>query len=58
MVLARSVLCFWGTRELGISAVWISKKMNIASSTVSESVERGRKIVEEQGVELFEGDLK
>lgn len=57
-VRARSVLCFWRTRELGISAVWISKKMNIASSTVSESVERGRKVVEEQGLKLFEGEFK
>jgi putative transposase len=37
-VTARSVLCFWGTRELGISAVWISKKMNTAFSTASETV--------------------
>ena len=46
-VKARSVLCNWGTRELGISAVEISKKLNIASSTASESVTRGRQIVEE-----------
>ncbi len=40
-VQARSVLCYWGTRELGMSAVGISKKLNIASSTASESATRG-----------------
>jgi hypothetical protein len=53
LVKARSVLCYWGTRELGLSAVEISKKLNIASSTASESVMRGRQIVEEQGLTLL-----
>jgi hypothetical protein len=52
-VKVRSVLCYWGTRELGLSAVEISKKLNIASSTVSESVTRGRQIVEELGLPLL-----
>jgi hypothetical protein len=49
VVNARSVLCYWGARELGLSAVAISKKLKIASSTASESEARGRQIVEEQG---------
>lgn len=52
-VMARSLLCYWGTRELGMSAVGISKKMNIAPSTASESATRGRKIVDEKGLKLF-----
>jgi REP element-mobilizing transposase RayT len=56
-VAARSVLCYWGTRELGMSAVEISKKLNIASSTASESVARGRQIVEEQRLKLLDEDL-
>jgi len=52
-VRARSVLCYWGTRELGMSAAEISKRLNIASSTASESVTRGRQIVEEQGLRLL-----
>ena len=56
MVQARSVLCYWGTRELGMSAVSISKKLNIASSTASESAMRGRQIVEEHGLKLLEED--
>ena len=57
-VLARSMICYWGTRELGMSAVWISKKMNIAPSTASESVTRGQKIVEEQGLNLLDESIK
>ena len=56
MVQARSVLCYWGTRELGMSAVGISKKLNIASSTASESAMRGRQIVEEHEWKLLEED--
>lgn len=52
-VKARSVLCYWGARELGLSAVEISKKLNITSSTASESVARGRQIVEEQKLTIF-----
>ena len=55
-VQARSVLCYWGTRELGMSAVSISKKLNIAASTASESAMRGRQIVEEGALKLLEGD--
>ena len=54
MVQARSVLCYWATRELGMSAVSISKKLNIASSTASESAMRGKQIVENQGWKLLE----
>ena len=56
-VQARSVLCYWGTRELGMSAVEISKKLNIASSTASESATRGRQIVEKQGLKLLDKDI-
>jgi putative transposase len=57
-VQARSVLCYWGTRELGMSAVEISKKLNIASSTASESATRGRQIVEKQGLKLLDEDIE
>jgi REP element-mobilizing transposase RayT len=57
-VRARSVLCYWGTRELGMSAVEISKKLNIAPSTASESVTRGRQIVEEQGLAFLDEGVR
>jgi len=56
MVQARSVLCYWGTRELGMSAVSISKELNVASSTAGESAMRGRQIIEEHGWKLLEED--
>lgn len=56
-VKARSVVCFLGTRELGMSASWISEKLNIASSTASESVARGREIVEEMELRLLDEKL-
>ena len=47
---------YWGTRELGMTAVSISKKQNIASSTASESAMRGGQIVEGHGWKLLEED--
>jgi len=57
-VKARSVLCYWATRELGMSAVAVSKQLNIASSTASESAARGLRIVEEQGLILFDEGIR
>jgi hypothetical protein len=39
-----------------MSAVSISKKLNISSSTASESAMRGRQIVEERGLKLLKED--
>jgi len=41
-------------RKLGMSAVGLSKKLNIASSTAIEWFTRGRQIVEEQGLKLLD----
>jgi len=57
-VMARSLLCYWGTRELGMSAVGISKKVNIAPSTASECVTRGRKIVNEKVLKLLDEGIE
>ena len=54
MVQARSVLCYWVTRELGMSAIWISKKLNIAASTASDCAMRGQKFLEDHGWKLLE----
>jgi len=43
-VKARSVLCYWGNRELGMSTIELSKKMNISQPTASQSVVQGPKI--------------
>ncbi len=45
---ARSVLCYWANRELGISAAALAGRLEIAQSTVSQSIVRGEKIVAEE----------
>ena len=41
-----------------MSAVEISKKLNIAPSTAGESMKRGRQIVEEQELKLLDEDIE
>jgi REP element-mobilizing transposase RayT len=53
-VKARSLLCYWGTRELGITTVDLAKRLNLAQPTVSQAVIRGQKIAEDLGASLIE----
>jgi hypothetical protein len=41
-----------------MSAVGISQKLKIASSTASESIARGRQIVEEQRLRLLDENIE
>jgi REP-associated tyrosine transposase len=41
-----------------MSAIEISKKMNLAPSTASESAVRGRQIIEKQGFRLLDEDIE
>jgi len=54
---ARSVLCFWANRELGISTVELAKRLKIAQPTVTQSVARGEKVVVEKRF-LMSTDMK
>ena len=45
---ARSVLCYWAARELGISTLELSKRLGVSQPTASQSVKRGEKIVKEK----------
>jgi len=47
---ASSVLCYWATRELGISTLALSKRLGSSQSTASQSVKRGEKIVKEMNL--------
>jgi REP element-mobilizing transposase RayT len=51
-VAARSLLCFWAVRELGISMTEMSRRLKLSPSAVSQSVIRGKKIADEGGFEL------
>ena len=52
-VRARSVLCYWGTRELGMTTVELSRKLNLAQPTVSQAARRGQQIVKDLGLRLI-----
>ncbi|MFC1840987.1 transposase [Thermodesulfobacteriota bacterium] len=44
-VKARSLLCYWGSRELGMSHTSLAKKLEMSLANVGLSVERGESIV-------------
>ena len=50
---ARSVLCYWAARELGISTLELSKRLGVSQPTASQSVKRGEKIVEEKELKMM-----
>jgi len=54
---ARSLLCYWAVRELGISLSSLSRRLRISVPSVSESVTRGRRIADEKKLHLL-GNLK
>jgi hypothetical protein len=53
-VKARSVDCYWGNRELGMSTLELSKKRNISRPTASQSVVRGQKIARTEKLALLQ----
>jgi putative transposase len=54
MVEARSLLCYWAVRELGVPMSSLARKLGISIPSVSESVTRGRRIAEEKDLLLLE----
>jgi chromosomal replication initiation ATPase DnaA len=53
-VKARSVVCYWENRELGMSTIELSQKLNISRPTASQSVVRGQKIARAEEMALLE----
>ena len=53
-VKARGLLCYWGTRELGMTTVELAKKLNLAQPTISQAEMRGRQIAADEGFKLLE----
>ena len=51
-VLARSVLCYFLVRELGMTATAVAKRLGIGQPAVSMAVARGEAIVREKGLRL------
>jgi REP element-mobilizing transposase RayT len=54
-VKARSLLCYWAVRELGITATEVSKRLGVSQPSVSISVKRGEKIAATQKLKLVKG---
>lgn len=52
LVTARSLLCFWAVRELGLSMTSLARRFNISTVAVSKSVKRGEEIAKERGYEF------
>jgi len=55
-VQARSLICFWASRELGMSMVELSKRLKISQPTVSQSANRGEKIAKENKLTLLQSN--
>jgi REP element-mobilizing transposase RayT len=53
-VKARSLLCYWAVRKLGITATELSMKLGISQPAVSISVKRGERIANVEQIELEE----
>lgn len=51
-VKARSLLCFWAARELGLSHTALAKKLEMSLAGVGFSVERGKSIVKKGNYSL------
>lgn len=51
-VMARSVLCYFANRELGLSTVGLARRLRLSQPTVSQSVQRGEEIVSEKALHL------
>jgi REP-associated tyrosine transposase len=54
VVKARGLLCYWGTRELGMTTVELAKKLNLAQPTISQAVMRGKQYAEDEGLKLLD----
>ena len=53
VVAARSLLCYWAVRELGIPMSDLSIKPGISIPSISISVRRGQRIAEENDFTLL-----
>lgn len=52
LVTARSLICFWAVRELGVSMASLARRFNISEVAVSKSVKRGAQVVKREGYEV------
>jgi REP element-mobilizing transposase RayT len=49
---ARNIVCYWASRELGISQVSLAHKFGLSQPAISAAIQRGEKIVTERRLQL------
>ena len=54
-VRARSLVCFWAVRELGLSGTEVGKRLGIVQSAVSKAVERGAGLAVDHHLNIEDG---
>jgi len=54
LVEARSLLCYWAVRDVGITMAELARRLNLFLSGMSLSVKRGEKIIQEKGYKLID----
>ncbi len=47
IVRARSLLCYWSVRELGVSMASLAERLKLSPAAVTQSVVRGERLVKE-----------
>lgn len=52
VVAARSLLCYWAVRELGMSATSLAPRFDVSATAISQSVERGEAMACDRGFQL------
>ncbi len=53
-VKARSVLCYWAVRKLGMNGTAVAEKLGCSQSSVSKSAKRGETIASQNNLKLME----
>ena len=48
IVEARSLLCYWAVRELGVSMTSLAKRLKLSVAAITQSVRRGERLVKEK----------
>lgn len=51
-VLARSLLCFWAVRELGLTTTGLARRLGLSQPAISLAVQRGERLAREKGLIL------
>jgi len=54
VVEARSLLCYWASKELGMTMTDLAKRLNLTQPAISIAVQRGEKIIRENQYKLID----